>query len=114
MIEIDITEHMEIVPDWPPADPRGTFLSHAIAGEAGELANVYKKEWRDGQDAERKALILKELGDTQAYIVMLAHHLGVDAMELAKKSFLEFERRPQYKKLLKRVRLFRAYGGGPK
>lgn len=111
MNKVNLTEHMEIVPDWAPPDPRGTFLSGAIAGEAGELANLYKKEWRDGQAAERTAQIKKEAGDVQCYLLMLGHHHKWDLMELAEASFLEFESRPQYRKLLKRVRLIRQYNG---
>jgi NTP pyrophosphatase (non-canonical NTP hydrolase) len=112
MDKINLIEHMEIVPDWAPSDPRGTFLAGALVGEAGELNNIFKKEWRDGHGVERKAAMVKELGDVAAYALMLAHHLGVDLMQIAEASFLEFESRPQYKKLLKRVRLFRQYHGG--
>jgi len=53
-----------------------------ICGEAGELANVYKKikrkEWNwTGQKADLKDLI-KEIADIQIYLCLLAETLGVD------------------------------------
>lgn len=102
-----IAEHLEVCPDWGPPEPLNTFLALALAGEAGELANLYKKEWRDGQADERQIKILKELGDVQAYTLMLAHSLGVDIIALAKRSFLEFEQRPEYEQLLASMRTYR-------
>jgi len=101
-------EHMEIVPNWVPLDPRGTFLGLAIAGEGGELANIYKKTWRAGEhpDNHRKR-IEKELGDVMAYCLMLAHHLHLDLYHLAEQSLLEFESRPEYKELLAKCREIR-------
>lgn len=113
MSKVNIAEHLEVCPDWGPSDPRGTFLSTALAGEAGELANLYKKEWRDGHSVERRIRIVKELGDVGCYALMLAHHLGVDFMELIEASFFEFEGRPEYKKLLSKMRLIRQCNGAP-
>lgn len=101
-------EHMEIVPDWAPLDPRGTFLSLAIAGEAGELANNFKKEWRDGVDPTRVEKIIQELADVGAYSFMLASHLKIDFVAEVEKSFMKFETRAEYPILLQRVREFRA------
>lgn len=86
--------HLLLCPNIAPTDPRGTFLVIGMAGEAGECANLFKKEWRDGTYAARRAAILKEIGDTVNYAVMLAAHMGEDAIELAVDGMEEFERRP--------------------
>src|ERR1041385_5406569 len=99
-----LKEHLEICPDWAPTDPRGTFLSLALAGEAGELANLFKKEWRDGFNAERRVKIIKEASDIVAYALMLANHLNVDLIDEAMKGILEFETRPEWPILLEKLR----------
>jgi NTP pyrophosphatase (non-canonical NTP hydrolase) len=95
-----IKDHMEVCPDFSPQDPRGTFLALALSGEAGELANLFKKEWRDGDDAAREAKKMKEAGDVMAYLLMLEAHEGWDLRALVERSLLEFEARPEYQKLL--------------
>lgn len=56
------------------------FLSLALCGEAGELANVVKKHWRGdgtlGQDA------LDEVADVITYAAILYSALGGDPMHL--------------------------------
>lgn len=99
--DLDIPdEHMLLCPMWAPPDPRGTFLALALAGEAGELANLFKKEWRDGLSLEHRAKMIDELGNVMAYVRMMAKHLGVDAMAESERKLLEFEQRPEYPKLL--------------
>lgn len=64
--------------------PRGKrckqFLALAIAGESGELANVAKKEWRDGKD--RSAKMRAEAKDVLAYTFMLGGKLGLTVTEM--------------------------------
>jgi len=55
------------------------FLALALCGEAGELANILKKQWR-GDSLDRTALIA-ELADIRIYLEHLASHLGVDLDE---------------------------------
>lgn len=55
------------------------FLGLALAGEAGELANKIKKEWRDGESQELRTDILKELADNLLYIDHLLDCYGVTA-----------------------------------
>jgi NTP pyrophosphatase (non-canonical NTP hydrolase) len=52
----------------------------ALAGEAGELANFVKKEWRDGFDhsISRKA----EIADCFAYTLLNAHLSGMTVDQL--------------------------------
>lgn len=97
-------EHMEVCPDWAPPDPRGTFLALALSGEAGELANKYKKEWRDGVGTITQEVMEEELFDIGAYCFMLSFHFGVDFIAGVEKSLLNFEERPQYKALLAAMR----------
>lgn len=51
-----------------------------LVGEAGELANKYKKVMRDDNGIlydEKKAALISELGDCLWYIAALANDLGV-------------------------------------
>lgn len=56
------------------------FAALALAGEAGELANFVKKEWRDGFDhsISRKA----EIADCLAYVLLNAHLAGMTVQDL--------------------------------
>lgn len=60
------------------------YLILGLAGEAGELANKYKKVLRGDKaiDDVRDALI-DETGDCIWYIAMIASELGVDLSEVA-------------------------------
>lgn len=72
------------------------FLSLALAGEAGEVANVVKKQWRDGSALDVEKLH-KELADVGAYYLMLLRHCNLGDMEpiiLAK--IKEVEQRPEW------------------
>lgn len=53
------------------------FFALALAGEAGELANVVKKAWRDGVPLNFPAA-LEELAGTACYLVGMARALGCD------------------------------------
>ena len=56
-----------------------------LAGEAGETLEEFKKAIRDDQGIvtkERRAKIALELGDTQWYLGMIAHHLGYTLTEI--------------------------------
>ncbi len=57
-----------------------------LVGEAGEVAEKYKKIIRDKQGIvsnEDKDLIVKELGDVLWYTAMLAKYLGVSFDDVA-------------------------------
>jgi len=54
------------------------FLTLALCGEVGELANVIKKQWR-GDSAAISDEARLELADVLAYTLMLAHELDLSA-----------------------------------
>jgi hypothetical protein len=74
------------------------FLVLAMAGEAGEAANIVKKQWRDGDYRPDWELILKkEIADVQAYILMLGEHMGFNPMEQAHEALAAFrEKRARF------------------
>jgi NTP pyrophosphatase (non-canonical NTP hydrolase) len=58
------------------------FLTLAICGEAGELANLIKKSWRgDAIDLEK---VRHEIADIRIYLNQLATHLGFDIDDACK------------------------------
>lgn len=56
------------------------FFTLGLVGEAGELANFVKKRWRDGDGHDDD--MRKECADVLAYLMMLAHALGMTPAEL--------------------------------
>jgi NTP pyrophosphatase (non-canonical NTP hydrolase) len=52
------------------------YLTLAICGEAGELANLIKKVWRG--DKIDKQEIRDEIADIRIYLEHLAHHLDIE------------------------------------
>jgi NTP pyrophosphatase (non-canonical NTP hydrolase) len=87
---------------WGPiTEPdRLRFLSLALCGEAGEFANVVKKNWRGdgGPDGvlNRKAKLVEELADVANYAFLIAECLGVDLEAAMLKKLKEVEKRPIY------------------
>lgn len=61
------------------------FLVLAAVCEAGELANLYKKEWRgdDVNASEFAEKIHGEIADVYIYLMHLCSHLKVDIETLA-------------------------------
>jgi NTP pyrophosphatase (non-canonical NTP hydrolase) len=63
---------------WSIEDIR--FLTLALAGEAGELANRIKKQWR-GDDLplpHNDPNVAEELADIRIYVELLAHATGTN------------------------------------
>lgn len=67
------------------ANTKGTLVSHnetarflalALCGEAGELANLMKKEWRGDFIPQQE--IADEMADIRIYLEHLAWMMGVD------------------------------------
>jgi NTP pyrophosphatase (non-canonical NTP hydrolase) len=56
------------------------FLALALCGEAGELANMVKKRWRDGVDLSEE--IRDEIADIRVYLELLAKCFGIEGDKL--------------------------------
>lgn len=56
------------------------FLTLGLVGEAGELANLVKKRWRDSVAHDDD--LRKECADVLAYLMMLAGALGMTPDDL--------------------------------
>jgi len=56
------------------------FLALALCGEAGELANMVKKRWRDGADLADE--IRDEIADIRVYLELLAKCFGIEGEKL--------------------------------
>lgn len=71
-----MTDHL--FPSYASEDER--FLALALCGEAGELANMIKKRWRDGVDLSEE--IKDELADIRVYLELLAKVFGIEGDKL--------------------------------
>jgi NTP pyrophosphatase (non-canonical NTP hydrolase) len=74
---------MGVVGEQIPSMGERIFLGLAISGELGELNNLIKKEWRDGEDLERQGEIRKEIADVYIYLLHLARSYGGTPEEFA-------------------------------
>lgn len=68
------------------------FLALAMAGEAGEAANVVKKAWRDGKEVDREKLA-EEIAGTACYLIGLASAINLDLDAEMRKQMAAFEAR---------------------
>lgn len=92
-----LRDHLE----WKPTDsmtPRQTtrYLAMALCGEAGELANVVKKEWRGDVITttgirEWKASLRSEVADVLNYIHMICIAEGINPEEAMWTKLIEAE-----------------------
>lgn len=56
------------------------FLALALCGEAGELANLIKKRWRDGKDLQAECR--DEIADIRVYLELLAKCFNIEGTKL--------------------------------
>lgn len=71
------------------------YLGLGFAGEAGEVANVVKKLYRDGDSPAQREKLQAELGDTLWYAARLAEALGTDLETLAAANKAKLQSRQQ-------------------
>lgn len=71
-----MTSHL--FPTYSNQDER--FLALALCGEAGELANLIKKRWRDGADFTEE--VRDEIADIRVYLELLAKCFGIEGEKL--------------------------------
>lgn len=92
-----IVAHMKH-PFSEPGPERLRFMVLALCGEAGELANYVKKEWRgDDLDDEWQKKVTSEVADIGNYIFMIAEILGLDLPQIMLNKLIEVENRPNWK-----------------
>jgi NTP pyrophosphatase (non-canonical NTP hydrolase) len=84
---------------WGPkdADEKERFLALALAGEAGEVANAVKKEWRDGWSQSNDDKIDEEIVDVANYVFMLALHREIDLPRRMMEKLVKVEQRKEYR-----------------
>jgi NTP pyrophosphatase (non-canonical NTP hydrolase) len=88
-IHAALTKHLFVT--WDEEDKR--FLALALCGEAGELANLVKKQWRDGFNPERRHEITMELADIRIYLELQAIAYGVDLDTICEHKLAELYKR---------------------
>ncbi len=71
-----MTKHL--FPSFASQDER--FLTLALCGEAGELANMIKKRWRDGVDLADE--IREEIADIRVYLELIAKRFGIEGIKM--------------------------------
>jgi NTP pyrophosphatase (non-canonical NTP hydrolase) len=74
---------------------RVRFMALALCGEAGELANLVKKDWR-GDAGDRRDQMVEELADVANYAFMLAELLDVDLIEAMSQKLIKVEKRQEF------------------
>jgi NTP pyrophosphatase (non-canonical NTP hydrolase) len=67
-----------LFPAYSSEDER--FLALALCGEAGELANLIKKRWRDGADLSEE--VCDEIADCRVYLELLAKCFNIEGSKL--------------------------------
>jgi NTP pyrophosphatase (non-canonical NTP hydrolase) len=72
----------------------GEFLAMGLAGEAGEVANEFKKLMRgDYTSEEFTTKVSAELADVRCMLELVARYVGVDLDEVTPRKLEDFERK---------------------
>ena len=85
-----------------PAESRIIYPTLGLTGEAGEVADKVKKIIRDNHKeftAEKKAEIMKEIGDVLWYCDTLSHDLGYTLDEVAQTNVDKLRSRMERQKI---------------
>lgn len=90
--------HRVVVKNWSAySDEDRRFLALAMCGEAGELANLIKKDWRGDISTHNCGVwrehVEGELVDVRIYLELLARSYGVDLDEACERKIPELLRR---------------------
>lgn len=99
----------------PPSDDLH-FVALALAGEAGELANLVKKEWRGDADARGShwsEKVNSEICDVAAYAFMAACVQGFDLLDETYRKLEAVEQRPEFKALVAAAKINKMLGPLP-
>jgi NTP pyrophosphatase (non-canonical NTP hydrolase) len=80
MFELHKKMTAHLFPAFSSTDER--FLALGLCGEAGELANMIKKRWRDGVDLTEE--IRDEIADVRIYLELLAKCFDIEGEKLDK------------------------------
>lgn len=83
---------------YPIVGKNYVYPTLGLVGEAGEVAEKVKKIFRDNNgelDAERKAVLEKELGDVLWYLAQLATELGLSLDDIAKNNIAKLQSRKE-------------------
>src|SRR5689334_13639023 len=75
-VHLRFVKHAQSVGRLTSEDEIIHFLALAIAGEAGELANLVKKKWQ-GDEVDQQSL-REEIADIRIYLEHIARHLHID------------------------------------
>jgi NTP pyrophosphatase (non-canonical NTP hydrolase) len=81
-----------------PKDVGLAYLTLGLAGEAGEVANKYKKVLRGDEEnlsPERILAMLSEVGDVLWYCARLCDELGVPLEQVAKENIFKLAAREE-------------------
>lgn len=104
--EESIAFHKNVVEHRFGTPPDFRFLALCIAGEAGELANVAKKDWRadwgfpiDAPEELRQQMI-DEAADVMIYLLQLAASMDFDLDEACQSKWDEVKARAGFEKYL--------------
>lgn len=71
------------------------YLSLGLAGEAGEVASLFAKAVRDSDGVVDREKLVKELGDVQWFVAVMAYKYGIGLDDLAVANVKKIESRKE-------------------